>query len=132
MTPLTTNATRLTLSSHFPRRTARMEACTTTRGGGDSGCDSDITRRGEVGWGKRRRARVSIVIIIDVRCVCLGGHGGTRGRRGSNGVATSGAIAAAPDCLAALLALCALARPVRGAFSRCGSYVDCDAGGSAG
>ena len=97
MTPLTTNATRLTLSSHFPRRTARMEACTSTRRGGDSGCDSDITRRGEVGWGKRRRARASIVIIIDVRCVCLGGHGGTRGRRGSNGVATSGAIAAAPE-----------------------------------
>ena len=62
----------------------------------------------------------------------LSGHGGTRGRRGRNGVATSCAIATAPELPGGSACPLALARRVCGAFYRCGSYAGFDADGSAG
>ena len=112
--------------------------------GTTAAADSDITRRGEVGmWGlgRRRRARAIIVVIIDARCVCPAprrhaASAATAARaehRGWNGVTTSSAIAAASEPPPGGFA-CSLRThaPVRGAFSRRGSYVVCDAGGGGG
>lgn len=88
---VTTNATRLTLVSPFLRRTVvRVTTGTSTRRGGESGCDSDITQCGEVGVGekaaraghRRCRHRCAPCLSHASAACSLGGHSGARWRRG--------------------------------------------------
>ena len=128
----TTNATRSLPQSRIPRRTARVATCTSTRRGSESGCNSDITRRGGVGMGEEAARGVIFVVIIDARRVCP-----VLRRRAVSVAMAARAVAAggkAPPRQvrsppprrsgpAASFPLCELARRMRGVFSRRGGYV---------
>ena len=130
MPTLTTNATRLNNICQGARRARRQ-----VHRRDDSGCRSDITRRGEVGmWGlgrrggarghRRRHHRCARCLPRAAAACGLGGHDGAREHRGWNGDTTPSAIAAASEPPPGGFA-CSLRThaPVRGAFSRRGAYV---------
>ena len=132
---VTTNATRLTLASYFLRRTVHVTTGTSTRRGGESGFDSDITQRGEVGVGeeaaraghRRRRHRCAPCLSRASTACSLGGHGGARWRRGGTAsprqVRSARCRCAGAAPAASLCSLRTHARRVRGAFSRHCGYV---------